>query len=87
MTHKKHHKEIALYSVEATGLVSLPYKNLDSIAEIYRTDKQFWIDIIGDDKNQITQICNFFGIHQSIIKDILHLRDQRPKAECLDSYV
>jgi len=82
-----HKKKIELYLIEGANLTSVPYKNIDTIKEVYHTKKQFWIDVIGEDKTQITQICNFFGIHPSIVKDIIHLRDQRPKAECLENYL
>lgn len=65
-------------------------KNIKSqvLHEYAQSDENIWVDVIGlKNHDKIEEICHHFGIHKSIIRDILHSKERRPKIEILDNYV
>ena len=48
-------------------------------------DSITWIDVIGvGDADQVTRICEIFGLHRLALEDVVHVH-QRPKVEAYDN--
>lgn len=79
--------KIALYEIHTTGLLPLGHNDLSLVKKAIQLGQQIWIDVIGIDPGVIQELAEHLNLHQSIIKDIIYLREQRPKVEVLDDYV
>ncbi len=80
--------QVIVYLIQNSGLQELKIENQQQLKAQLEQGIPLWIDVIAPDSPQeIQNICEFLGVHPAIAEDIIHLKDQRPKVETIDSYV
>jgi magnesium transporter len=79
--------QIAFYEIHSTGLLPIKNHDINTLKTFIQSGKQIWIDVIGINPWFIHDLVQNLNLHTSIEREIIYLRDQRPKVEILDDYV
>ena len=80
-------QEVRVYLIEQSGLKAQTVLCLADIEKLLEKKNPLWIDVVAPlSPELVVSIGNLFKLHESVIDDINHIQDQRPKVELLDHY-
>jgi magnesium transporter len=80
--------QVIVYHIQNSGLHEHKIENYQQLKAQLEQGVSLWIDVVAPDSPQdIIKICELLEVHPAVVEDILHLKDQRPKVETIDSYV
>lgn len=71
---------IELFAHDGSGLRSVPYEGLDRLPDA----RWLWIDVVGDDPREITEVGTALGFDPLSIEDVM--TDMLPKLDLYDDY-
>ena len=75
--------KIFVYDFDKDHVTVKEVHHIEGCFAFLETPSVSWINIDGLKKHEVTQICNYYGIHPLIIEDILSI-GQRPKMDEID---